>query len=278
MASVLVVEDNPLNMKLASLLLHSAGHTVMCAVDAQAGLALAQAIRPDLILMDCQLPGMSGLAATTLLKADPATAPIPVIALTALGTDADRENARNAGCDAYIVKPLSYRELYLAIDMLLSRGDADASGIMVSRPPSHLNALPSTAGPSLHPRGVVGGRANPVPAVDVGILEGLIGDEPVLVLEFLRVFQIGAVSTAQELRSACANRQAVLAGRQAHKLKSSAQIAGAVALGNLCAEMEAAGRAGKLAALLALLPAFEDELAVVDALLDTMRARGSARA
>ena len=94
MATVLVIEDNPANMKLASLLLRNAGHTVLCAVDAETGLTLARAERPDLILMDVQLPGMDGLAATALLKRDPATAVIPVIALTAMAMKEDQEKAK----------------------------------------------------------------------------------------------------------------------------------------------------------------------------------------
>jgi len=124
MARILIVEDNPANMKLASLLLLKAGHTVLCAVDAETGLTLARANQPELILMDIQLPGMDGLAATALLKQDPATAAIPVIALTAMAMKADREKTKAAGCDAYIAKPLRYQELYAAIDALLPGGEA----------------------------------------------------------------------------------------------------------------------------------------------------------
>ena len=120
MARILVIEDNAANMKLATLLLHNAGHTVLCAVDAETGLTLARASQPDLILMDIQLPGMDGLAATALLKQDPVTAAIPVIALTAKAMKADQEKSQVAGCDAYIAKPLRYKELYAAIDSLLA--------------------------------------------------------------------------------------------------------------------------------------------------------------
>ena len=119
MARLLVVEDNAANMKLTCLLLRNAGHTVLCADDAETGLTLARAEQPDLILMDIQLPGMDGLAATALLKQDPVTAAIPVIALTAMAMKADREKTRVAGCDGYIAKPLRYEELYAAIDSLL---------------------------------------------------------------------------------------------------------------------------------------------------------------
>lgn len=119
MAHILVVEDNPANMKLASLLLRNAGHSVLPAVDAETALALARSDQPDLILMDIQLPDMDGLTATALLKQDPATASIPVIAVTAMAMTLDRQKTMDAGCDGYISKPLRYRELYAAIDHLL---------------------------------------------------------------------------------------------------------------------------------------------------------------
>jgi two-component system, cell cycle response regulator DivK len=119
MATVLVVEDNPANMKLTTLLLHSAGHSVLCAVDAESGLRLARGEQPDLILMDIQLPGMDGLAATAILKQDSVTASIPIIALSALAMKADEERSQTAGCDSYIVKPLRYQELYAVMEHLL---------------------------------------------------------------------------------------------------------------------------------------------------------------
>jgi len=122
----LIIEDNQANMKLASLLLRNAGHTVLGAVDAETGLTLARAEQPDLILMDIQLPGMDGLAATALLKKNPATAAIPIIALTAMAMKEDQEKTRAAGCDAYIAKPLRYQELYAAIDTLLAKAEPQA--------------------------------------------------------------------------------------------------------------------------------------------------------
>jgi len=127
-ARILIIEDNPANMKLASLLLEKAGHAVLRAVDAEAGLALSRSNQPDLILMDIQLPGMDGLAATVLLKQDPATAAIPIIALTAMAMKEDEEKTRVAGCDAYIAKPLRYQELYAAIDTLLPKREPQAAG------------------------------------------------------------------------------------------------------------------------------------------------------
>jgi len=113
-AKVLIVEDNPANMTLALVLLESAGHSVITATNAEAGLTLARDEQPQLILMDIQLPGMDGLEATRLLKQDDTTRRIPVIALTALAMKGDEERIRAAGCDGYIAKPLAYKD-FLAI-------------------------------------------------------------------------------------------------------------------------------------------------------------------
>jgi two-component system cell cycle response regulator DivK len=115
MTTVLIIEDNRANMTLATFLLESAGHKVLSATDAEAGLALARAELPDLILMDIQLPGMDGLEATTLLKQDVATRTIPVIALTALAMKGDEARILAAGCDGYIAKPIRYQEFLAAV-------------------------------------------------------------------------------------------------------------------------------------------------------------------
>jgi two-component system cell cycle response regulator DivK len=115
LAKILIVEDNPDNMLLTVMLLESAGHTVLTAVDAEAGLTLARDELPNLILMDIQLPGMDGLEATALLKKDDATRAIPVIALTALAMKGDEARIRTAGCDGYIAKPMGIQEFLAAV-------------------------------------------------------------------------------------------------------------------------------------------------------------------
>jgi two-component system, cell cycle response regulator DivK len=133
MAKILVVEDNAANMRLVVLLLQKVGHTVLCAVDAEAGLTLARTDQPDLILMDIQLPGMDGLSATALLKKDPATAAIPVIALTALAHKQDHANATAAGCDGYLAKPLSMQGLYSAVDSILGTAPGPQPAVVATR-------------------------------------------------------------------------------------------------------------------------------------------------
>jgi two-component system cell cycle response regulator DivK len=121
MAKVLIIEDNPANMTLATFLLQSAGHVVLAATDAETGLTLARAEQPDLVLMDIQLPRMDGLQATALLKGDEATRDIPVVALTALAMKGDEARIRAAGCDGYIAKPLAYRDFLATISLHLAK-------------------------------------------------------------------------------------------------------------------------------------------------------------
>ncbi|WP_166805734.1 response regulator [Cryobacterium ruanii] len=127
MARILIVEDNPTNMKLVTLLVRRAGHATWGAGNAEDGLLLARVEVPDLILMDIQLPGMDGFAATAELKNDPITSEIPVLALTAMALPSDQDLARQAGCDAYITKPLHYQELQDAINWFVPRVDNAAA-------------------------------------------------------------------------------------------------------------------------------------------------------
>jgi CheY-like chemotaxis protein len=108
---ILIVDDNPLNLKLVRLLLSSEGYEVRTASDAEEALAVLREFRPRLILMDIQLPGMDGLALTRQLKAEPATRDILVVGLTAYAMKGDRERALAAGCDGYIAKPIDTRGL-----------------------------------------------------------------------------------------------------------------------------------------------------------------------
>jgi two-component system cell cycle response regulator DivK len=119
MAKILVVEDNLQNLRLARLVLERERHTVLEAMDGESGLLLAREARPDLVLMDVQMPGMDGLTVVRMLRADPATAGLKVLALTALAMMGDAEGVLAAGCDAYLAKPFQYRELIDTVKRLL---------------------------------------------------------------------------------------------------------------------------------------------------------------
>ena len=107
---ILIVEDNPMNMELAADLLEVAGFAVVLAKTAEEGLALASTDKPDLILMDIGLPGMDGLEATRRLKQNPATANIPVVAVSASVMSGDEAKAFAAGCCGYISRPIDTRQ------------------------------------------------------------------------------------------------------------------------------------------------------------------------
>lgn len=118
---ILVIEDNPSNMKLATLLLEQAGYQVLAAENAVKGIALAREESPAMILMDIQLPGMDGLEAARRLKADAATREIRLVALTAFAMKGDEERFRAAGCDGYIAKPIRYKTFLGQVQQMLAR-------------------------------------------------------------------------------------------------------------------------------------------------------------
>jgi CheY-like chemotaxis protein len=118
---VLIVDDNPINLKLASSVLECAGCEVFEAADATLALAVIHESPPDLILMDIALPGIDGLTLTRQLKADEATRHIRIVALTAFAMKGDDQKAREAGCDGYITKPIDTRRLPVQVAEILGK-------------------------------------------------------------------------------------------------------------------------------------------------------------
>ena len=109
--SVLIVDDNPVNLKLARVVLAAEGYEVRTASDAEEAMAILRDFNPRLILMDIQLPGMDGLELTRRLKSDPAKRGIVILAMTAYAMKGDEEKTIAAGCDGYIAKPIDTRRL-----------------------------------------------------------------------------------------------------------------------------------------------------------------------
>ena len=121
MKLILIVEDNDKNLKLVRDVLQVKGYATLEAGNAEDGIALARARLPDLVLMDIQLPGMSGIEAIGLLRADPATAAIPVVAVTASVMPQDRNKITEAGFDAYVGKPINLKEFPDTVRNMLER-------------------------------------------------------------------------------------------------------------------------------------------------------------
>jgi len=120
-ACILIVEDHDLNRDMLSRRLKRRGFQVIAAADGAAGVEAAVRERPDLVLMDMSLPVVDGWQATRMIKANPETSTIPVMALTAHALREDRERALEAGCDEFETKPLDLDRLLAKIDVLLSR-------------------------------------------------------------------------------------------------------------------------------------------------------------
>ncbi|MEE8598937.1 MAG: response regulator [Dehalococcoidales bacterium] len=121
MKKILIVEDDPKNQKLFRDILEKVGYKTILASDGEQGVQLAQAERPDLILMDIQLPVKDGLTATREIKENPETSHIPVWALTAMAMKGDEELVQAAGCDAYISKPVQLTNLIEKLSTYFNR-------------------------------------------------------------------------------------------------------------------------------------------------------------
>ena len=121
--TILVIEDNELNMKLFNTLLQIGQYNILNAMSAESGIQIAKEKRPDLILMDIQLPGMDGLSATRIIKGDPALKGIRVVALTSYAMEGDEEEARIAGCDGYLSKPIKTRSFLDSLNSFFQDGD-----------------------------------------------------------------------------------------------------------------------------------------------------------
>ncbi len=141
--TVLVVEDDPLNTELFEAVLTAAGYLVLTATDARSGIDTAKLRQPDIVLMDVQLPELDGLEATRILRTDPETAAIPVIAVTAHAKKEDEDHCLMAGCALHLPKPVDTRALPSIVARVIDeaasrRAQGEESGPAASPPPATL--------------------------------------------------------------------------------------------------------------------------------------------
>ena len=122
MSTILIVEDNEKNMKLARDVLQSRGYATLEAVTGEDGVRMAIETKPDLVLMDIQLPGINGIEALRQVRADPACARIPIVAFTASVTPTDRSHISAAGFDGFLSKPINLKEFLGTIERVLEAG------------------------------------------------------------------------------------------------------------------------------------------------------------
>jgi CheY-like chemotaxis protein/HPt (histidine-containing phosphotransfer) domain-containing protein len=252
---ILVAEDNETNQKLILRQLALLGCSADVASNGSQALQRWQTGNYALLLSDLHMPEMDGYELATAIRAlEQDSRRIPIVAMTASYVKGDSDHCRAADVDDYLSKPLQLADLKATLEKWLPA--------VASNTHTHSKADPQFAA---------------VGAVDVSVLESLVGNDPAVILEFLNDFQISAARIAPDLITACASRKALQASEQAHKLMSSARSVGALALGELCAEMETAGKAGSTETLTALLPMFERELGAVKAFLDSLQAQRADR-
>ncbi|TAN49765.1 MAG: PAS domain S-box protein [Methylococcaceae bacterium] len=295
---ILVAEDNETNQKVILQQLALLGYAADVAGNGREALERWQSGDHALVLTDLHMPEMDGyelaaairaaeqdegrvrcayrsMSSTTQNRSMPskvrtayptqsaaegavvptASGRIPIVALTANALRSEAEHCRAIGMDDYLSKPARLADLKAVLEKWLptaANPAASSLGARASCPQPGAAAVPAAV------------RAKGLPPVDVGVLEGLVGNDPATIQEFLQDFRAGAARIAAGLKTACDEKQAAQAGALAHKLKSSARSVGALALGDLCAEMEQTGKAGQVETLAALLPQFEAEMAAVD--------------
>ncbi|WP_090828835.1 PAS domain S-box protein [Nitrosovibrio tenuis] len=269
---ILVAEDNEINQKVIRQQLALLGYAADIAPDGREALKRWESGNYALLLTDLHMPEMDGYqltAAIRLAEQGKGKAHAPIIAITANALKGEAEHCRAVGMDDYVSKPVQLAQLKAILQKWLPplSSDIQPQGIAPIPPLTAPGTIPVTA-PATAPVT----RSTGQKPVEVSVLEELVGKDPEVIKEFLRDFRASSGRIAAETRNACQTNQAQAAGAAAHKLKSSARSVGALSLGELCAEMERAGKAGDIQALNDLLPRFEAELAAVDAYIDSLQA------
>jgi PAS domain S-box-containing protein len=235
---LLVAEDNETNQKVILQQLTLLGFTADIAGDGLEALELSKRVNYAMLLTDLHMPKMDGYELTAAIRAgEPLPGSMPIVALTANALRDEADRCAAAGMDGYLTKPTTLSDLQATLEKWLPSAGKE-------------------------PGPVSGVAASSVP-VDVNVLKGLVGDDPAVIQDLLRDFRTGAARTGDGLRQAFREGATGQVVSLAHKLKSSARSVGALALGDLCAEIEQAGKAGQAEAVFALRSRFESELAAV---------------
>ena len=246
---ILIAEDNEINQKVILQQLLLLGRVADIANNGREALSLWQSGDYALVLADLHMPEMDGYELTAAIRAAEADKSVnhtPIIAFTANALKGEAERCLAVGMDDYLSKPVQLVNLKAMLRKWLPAVESEP--------------ISPAAIPNDHDEGGA--------AVDISVLIELVGDDQAILREFISDFRVNAEKIAAELRIACAVGRTGDAANLAHKLKSSARTVGALALGDLCAEIEKAGRSGDKDALTQLLPRFEQVLASVVSFLD----------
>ncbi|MDO8893919.1 MAG: ATP-binding protein [Nitrosomonas sp.] len=255
---ILVAEDNDINQKVIRQQLNLLGYAGDIANDGREALKRLQDCNYALLLTDLHMPEMDGFELTKAIRSgETSKKHIPIVALTANALKGEREHCLSAGMDDYLSKPVQLEDLRLTLEKYLPNGKPAEEPKSVSQLSAAMNGAKSIIAP-----------------VNVHVLEELIGNDPEMIKEMLLDFRASSEKIATELHAAYRTGQFAAVGSFAHKLKSSARSVGALALGELCAEMEQAAKNNDSEALAVLLPSFDVQLMSVKAYLEALHAEG----
>ncbi len=257
---ILIAEDNEINRKVIQQQLALLGEASVIADDGRKALKLWQSGDYAILFTDLHMPEMDGYELTQAIRAaENGKSHTRIIAFTANALKGEAEHCLAMGMDDYLSKPVQLAKLKAMLEKWLPLASEAGKSAQehLSPSPIHCATAPEKPDTSAAP-------------VDLNVLKALVGDDGEIIRELLNDFRHSAEKTAEELRAACEAKQAAAAGALAHKLKSSARSVGALALGELCFEMEKAGKAGDMGELLRLLPGFAAEVSVVVNYLGTI--------
>ncbi len=256
---ILVAEDNEINQKVIRQQLTLLGYAADIADDGRDALKRWKNGGYALLITDLHMPEMDGFQLTKAIRADEKEHQhIPIIALTANALKDEKEHCLSFGMDDYLSKPVQLTDLQSMLERYLSRSKSDSSPDLDS---------------AMTPDAVVSTTKvakSAAATVDIHILEELVGNDPATIKELLQNFRISAKKIAKELHAAFQAEQFETLSSVAHKLKSSARSVGATTLGDLCAEIEQAGKKSDGAVLSELLSRFDTEMAAVEAYLESL--------
>jgi len=254
---ILVAEDNPTNQNVILQQLALLGFAADVTSDGCEALDHWRNGDYALLLTDLHMPKMDGYELTAAIRAEENSARhIVIIAWTADATKGEERRCLNVGMDDYLSKPTPLANLKAILKKWLSNTEstsqqADADSLF------KVSITPATQGATSKP-------------LDVSVLAALVGDNPEVINEFLQYFRSSATQIAAEIHTAYAAGQTAQVGALAHKLKSSALAVGALELGELCAAIEQAGKAGQIEVLASLLSRFKVKMTAVNNYLDTL--------
>jgi PAS domain S-box-containing protein len=238
---ILAVEDNVFNQQIVIELLKLSGIRVEIANNGEEALVMLAQQNFDAVLMDIHMPVMDGFEATKQIRSQSRFDKLPVIALTAGVTQEERGQCMAAGMNDFINKPVNPSQLLSTLVQWLKPNQVVDAAVEDIEPPLEVEQW-----------------------LDVNVLREVLGDNPATIAKFLGFFQVTAVEISAEIIATIKAGELDAAGAAAHKLSSSARSVGALKLGDLCKQLEIAGKSGDQATLTTLLPQFEREWSMVE--------------